>query len=49
MHIDFEVPVEHQGGATYQLEKQVLEQTTVYYKIPEYTLLLDSWKNSGAL
>lgn len=28
--------MEHRGGATHQLEKQVLEQTTVYYKIPKY-------------
>lgn len=36
MHVDFEVLIEHQGGATHQLEKQVLEQTTVYCKIPKY-------------
>lgn len=34
--VDFEMPVEYQGAATHQLEKQVSEQTIVYYKIPKY-------------
>lgn len=33
-HVDFEVSMELQGTATYQLEKQVFEQTIVDCKIP---------------
>lgn len=44
---DFEVLGEYQGGATHHLEKQVLEQTFMYYMIPEYAS--GTWKNLGVL
>lgn len=36
--VDFEMPVEYQGAATHQLEKQVSEQTIFTIKFPNMLL-----------